>query len=99
MANHPNLENNLNELISLLKSAENISQQYSGGYSGEFLSVEEFSTSLSLSISKLEKGETDKLKTVYSWFSPTSCWDDFVGMEGVELAEKICAKLKEIMKN
>lgn len=85
-------------LIELLDKAEHLSRQFSGGYSGQFLSAEEFHASLAVSITKLKSGDNSQLGNLNLWFLPTSCWDDFVGSEGKELANQISDHLVNITK-
>lgn len=77
------------KLIALLEKAAHLSGQVSGGYSGEFLSAEEFHLALVESIAKLKSGDNSELDKLDSWFLPTSCWDDFVGSDGQDLANQI----------
>ena len=77
------------KLIELLDKAENLAGQFSGGYSGQFLSAEEFHLALVDSITKLKNGDDSQLDNLNIWFLPTSCWDDFVGSDGQELANEI----------
>lgn len=84
-------------LLTLLDQAKELSAQFSGGYSGEFFSAEEFHDALSISIDKLKQGDTTQLRQLYTWFLPTSCWDDFVGQEGQDMANEICSILSNIL--
>jgi hypothetical protein len=80
---------NKKNLIKLLDKAEKLVSEYSGGYSGIFLSAEEFHKALKLSIEQFKNGDNSKLDEFYIWFAPTSAWDDFVGSEGENLANQI----------
>jgi hypothetical protein len=84
------------KLIELLEQAEQLVGQYSGGYSGQFFSAEEFHAALVTSISKLKSGDNSQLNQLYRWFLPTSCWDDFVGRDGENLANQISYLLTKI---
>lgn len=77
------------KLIELLDKAVLLAGQFLGGYSGQFLSAEEFHSALIDSITKLKKGDNSPLDKLRIWFLPTSCWDDFVGLEGQDLANQI----------
>lgn len=77
------------KLVELLDKAQNLAGQFSGGYSGDFLSAEEFHKILVESITKLKNGDNSQLYKLNTWFLPTSCWDDFVGHEGLDLANQI----------
>jgi hypothetical protein len=78
----------IKKLIDLLDQAEHLAGQFSGGLSGQFNSAEEFHLALSDSITKLKNGDNSQLDKLNIWFLPTSCWDDFVGTEGQELANQ-----------
>lgn len=81
-------------LIIDLNEAERIVSKLSGGYSGEFLSAEEFHNELLLSILELKKGNMNVIRTLWFWFLPTSVWDDFVGNN--ELGNRIFSKLEKL---
>jgi len=87
-------KNKMASLIADLKKAEKILSEYSGGYSGKFLSAEEFHRDLLDSIIKLENGDNKVIESLWVWFAPTCQWDDFVG--DVDLGEKIFQKLDKI---
>lgn len=76
-------------LIHLLDKAEVVLSKYSGGYSGEFLSAEEFHQNLKNSIQEYKNGDIKKLDSFQIWFAPTCEWDDFVGKEGISLGNEI----------
>ena len=84
----------MKSLISDLKRAEKILSEYSGGYSGEHLSAEEFHKDLVDRINKLENGDKSVIEDLWIWFAPTCQWDDFVG--NAELGEKIFQKIEKI---
>lgn len=86
----------MKSLIKYLKKAESKLSNYTGGYSGEILSAEEFHSKLVQSISKLEKGDDSVLDELWLWFAPTCAWDDFVG--DIELGELIWNKLDKLKK-
>ncbi len=88
--------NKMDSLISDLKKAEKILSEYSGGYSGEHLSAEEFHKDLVDRINKLENGDKSVIEDLWIWFAPTCQWDDFVG--NIDLGEKIFQRLNR-MKN
>ncbi len=87
------------KLIELLDKAEHLAGQFSGGYSGQFLSAEEFHSKLVDSITKLKNGDNSQLYKLSIWFLPTSCWDDFVGLDGQELANEISDLLAKMTKD
>jgi hypothetical protein len=80
---------NKNKLFELLDKAIQISENFSGGYSGDFLSAEEFHTALKISVDKFKAGDDTQLNNLYIWFAPTCQWDDFVGSNGIELGDEI----------
>ena len=83
----------LTKLLSLLDKAENLVSKFRGGYSGQFSSAEEFHHTLRKSISSLKEGDYSQLDRLNIWFLPTSCWDDFTGIEGQELGNQISEHL------
>ena len=85
-------------LLNLLDKAEQLASEFQGGYSGQFLSAEEFHTALSENISKLKQGDRTQLDRLHLWFLPTSCWDDFVGKDGQDLANEISGLLSKLTK-
>lgn len=86
--------NKMYSLITDLKKAEEILSKYSGGYSGEHLSAEEFHKDLIDRINKLENGDESVIENLWIWFAPTCQWDDFVG--NIDLGERIFQELNKI---
>ena len=84
-------------LIKDLKKAEKILSEYSGGYSGEHISAEEFHKDLVDRVQRLEKGDESVLIDLWIWFAPTCQWDDFVGNIG--LGERIFQKVRKLKKS
>ena len=87
---------NKKNLIKLLDKAEKLVSEYSGGYSGIFLSAEEFQKDLKLSIEQYKNGDDSKLNEFYIWFAPTCAWDDFTGSEGENLGNQIFDIVKSL---
>jgi hypothetical protein len=87
-----------NKLIDLLDKAEKLASEFRGGYSGQFLSAEEFHQALVDSISKFKQGDNTQLDKLHNWFLPTSCWDDFIGIEGQTLGNEISELLSTLTK-
>jgi hypothetical protein len=87
-----------NILIDLLDKAEKLASEFLGGYSGQFLSAEEFHQALVDSISKFKQGDNTQLDKLHNWFLPTSCWDDFIGIEGQTLGNEISELLSTLTK-
>jgi hypothetical protein len=86
------------KLIALLDKAERLASEFQGGYSGQFLSAEEFHQALFDSINKFKQGDNTQLDRLHFWFFPTSCWDDFIGKDGQDLANEICKLLSTLTK-
>lgn len=57
-------------LISDLKKAEKILADYSGGYSGEHFSAEDFHKDLVDRIEKLQNGDKSVIDDLWLWFAP-----------------------------
>ncbi len=84
----------MESLIVDLKKAEKILSEYSGGYSGEHISAEEFHKDILDRIKRLENGDKSVIEDLWIWFAPTCQWDDFVG--NIELGERIFQKLDKL---
>lgn len=84
-------------LLKLLDEAEQLASEYSGGYSSQFGSAEEFHQALLFSINEFKGGDRSQLQKLHLWFLPTSAWDDFIGKEGEEIANKISGMLSKLM--
>ncbi len=82
-------QSNYTKLFDLLDKAEQLAGEFQGGYSGQFLSAEEFHQALFDSINKFKQGDKTQLDILHVWFLPTSCWDDFIGKDGQDLANEI----------
>jgi hypothetical protein len=76
-------------LLKLLDKAEKLAGQFSGGYSNNFFSAQEFHKALADSINKLKAGDTDQLHDLWLWFAPSCDWDDFIHRDGEDLASEI----------
>ena len=77
------------ELFNDLDIALKILADYTGGYSGVFLSAEEFHKAFSEELIDLKYQNVPDFENICVWFAPTTAWDDFVGMEGIELGSRI----------
>lgn len=86
------------KLNDLLDKAVQLAGEFQGGYSGQFLSAEEFHQALFDSINKFKQGDKTQLDKLHIWFLPTSCWDDFVGKDRQDLANEIIALLSTLTK-
>ena len=89
---------NKNRLLKLLDKSEKMVSKYEGGYSGEYLSAQEFHTDLKAAITDYRNGNDKKLDLFYIWFAPTCQWDDFVGKEGESLANEIFEIVNKLKK-
>ena len=83
------------KLINELKIAYELSSQYEGGYSDMFTDAREFSVALKEAIESLESGNDSKVKDLWSWFAPTTEWDDLIGEKGLELGNSIFKKIQQ----
>jgi hypothetical protein len=88
----------MQDLIILLDEAEELASQFIGGYSNNFFSAEEFYEALKITIAKLKQGDTEVLNELWLWFAPTCDWDDFIGKDGEDLANKIHPLLRKLVK-
>lgn len=79
----------MNELLAELKKAHELASQFTGGYSERFFGAEEFANALGITISEFENGNNAVVDDLYLWFLPTSDWDDFIKMEGLELGQRV----------
>ena len=89
---------NKNRLLKLLDKSEKMVSKCEGGYSGEYLSAQEFHTDLKAAITDYRNGNDKKLDLFYIWFAPTCQWDDFVGKEGESLANEIFEIVNKLKK-
>jgi len=80
-------------LIEKLEEAALLASQYSGGYSDNFYSAEEFYAGLKENTEKLKKGDNSVLNRITVWFVPSYDWDDFVG--DVDLGNEVFKLLRE----
>jgi len=87
----------MKSLIEYLHKAEIELSNWSGGYSGEHFSAQEFHKDLKDRIAKLEKGDKSVIDDLWIWFAPTCQWDDFVG--DVKLGDAIFTELNKIKRN
>jgi len=86
----------LNHLFRLLDDAEKLANQFTGGYSNQFRSAEEFHLALADSIAKLKSDDNEQIDRLWLWFAPTCTWDDFIGLEGVNLGQEIIEILSDL---
>ena len=87
---------NRKRLVNLLEKSEKKLSRYEGGYSGQYLSAQEFHKDLKSSIADYKDGDDSTLDQFYVWFAPTCQWDDFVGKEGENLANEIFEIVDEL---
>lgn len=88
--------NALGSLLVDLDSAVLVASQYSGGYSGEYLSAEAFHVDLAAAVEQLKAGDTAVLGRLWIWFAPTCHWDDFITEEGIDLGNRIFGQLQRL---
>ena len=84
----------LPDLFDDLNEADTALSKLSGGHSGEFSSAEDFRAELVIECHKLKQQKTPDFELIYLWFAPTSAWDDFAGMSGTELGNRIYERAK-----
>lgn len=77
------------ELFDDLDKAEQILSKRNGGYSGNFTSVEEFYKEFIEELYDLKRQNIPNFNRICLWFAPTSAWDDFIGMDGIEFGNRI----------
>ncbi|PKP19221.1 MAG: hypothetical protein CVU07_00320 [Bacteroidetes bacterium HGW-Bacteroidetes-23] len=77
------------ELFNDLEKAEKLLAQFNGGYSEVFFTAEDFHKSLVEEINEKKYENVPDFRQICMWFAPTSVWDDFVGVDGMELANQI----------
>ena len=87
-------------LIADLEQAVEMSSHYSGGWSDHHRSAQEFHLDLVKKVEMLKNGDRSVLGELSVWFAPSYDWDDFVGEEGMALANRISEKLRmELIKD
>jgi hypothetical protein len=77
------------ELFDDLDSAQKILSEIKAGYSGNFISAEDFYKAFEEELYDLNHQNVPDFRQICLRFAPTSAWDDFVGFEGMELANRI----------
>ena len=77
------------ELFNDLEQAELKLSEISGGYSGIFSSAKEFHKEFVEELNDLKHQNIPDFKRICIWFAPTSAWDDFIGLSGIELGNRI----------
>jgi hypothetical protein len=92
------IQNDHTKLIQLLDKAEKLAGKFESGHSSQFLSALEFHQALLESVNKFKQGDDSQLYKLHLWFLPTSCWDDFVGKDGQDLANEISELLSTLTK-
>ena len=86
----------ITELITLLEEAVALSSQYTGGYSNQFFSAEEFHEALKTTFSEFKNGNMNALNDLWGYFAPTCSWDDFIRHDGIELGHKIYTLVNDL---
>ncbi len=80
---------NLFELFNDLDKAEKILSVLSGEYSENFTDLEEFYKEFVEELNDLKYQNVPDFERICIWFGPSSAWDEFVGTNGMELANLI----------
>lgn len=89
-------EKEMGELFELLDKAEKLASEFSGGYSNNFSSAEEFHSALVDSIRKLKSGNIQEINRLWLWFAPTCDWDDLIGIVGKDIANETFKLLSDL---
>ncbi len=87
------------DLFSDLEQAEIILSKLNGGFSNKFNSVKEFHNVFVEELYDLKRQNVPDFGQICMWFAPTSTWDDFVGIEGMALANRIYERAERWNKN
>ena len=87
------------DLFNDLEQAEEILSTLTGGYSSKFNSVEDFLNEFVEELYDLKSQNVPDFEQICMWFAPTSTWDDFVGINGIELANRIYERAKRWNEN
>ncbi|TGD57858.1 hypothetical protein [Flavobacterium humi] len=87
------------DLFNDLEQAEEVLSKLTGGYSNNFNSVEDFHNAFVEELYDLKGQNIPDFKHIRLWFAPTSAWDDFVGLAGMELANRIYERASNWNKN
>ena len=77
------------DLFKDLEKAKEILSQLTGGSSNSFNSVEDFYNAFVEELYDLKDQNVPDFEQICIWFAPTSAWDDFVGLDGMEIANRI----------
>jgi hypothetical protein len=85
-------------LLDDLNDAIKIVSKYSGGYSGDMISAEEFTQRLREEVDNIKQQDFPDLNLIWLWFAPTCHWDDFTSSEDSDIANRIFEKVS-IWKN
>jgi len=88
----------ITDIIVKLEKAEKLLSEFRGGYSGEFLSAQEFHTAFVNNLNLLKSGKLETLNEFYFWFLPTCHWDDLTNGDGLELGNEIFSSLSNFRK-
>lgn len=77
------------ELFNDLDEAQKILTEIEGGYSDFFISARDFYQAFEEELYDLKYQNVPDFQRICLWFAPTSVWYDFVGIDGMELANRI----------
>jgi hypothetical protein len=91
----------IENLITELEAAEKYLSEFSGGWSNEFMSAEEFHAAFKKELTALKKDHKRSLSTFVIWFMPTSEWDDLTNSDSLstEFGNRIYKLLLESDRN
>ena len=83
------VSNSTCKLIGLLDEEAILSSQYTGGYSNRFICAGEFHHVLVQPVSRINANDFSAIDELILLFAPTCSWDDFIGLDGLELGNLI----------
>ena len=87
------------DLFIDLEEAEVILSKLTGGFSNKFNSVEEFYKAFVEELYDLKGQNVPDFRQICLWSAPTSTWDNFVGIDGMALANRIYERAERWNKN
>lgn len=99
MAHAPTVQSQLKQLFNWLDKATDLLADFSGGYSNDFSSAEEFHNALVASKARLQEGDLNEIKSLHFWFLPGCEWDDFTDRDGQSLGNRISQLLSILLKS
>ena len=87
------------DLFNDLEQAEIILSKLTVGFSNKFNSVVEFYNAFVEELNDLKGQNVPDFGQICLWFAPSSTWDDFIGIDGMVLANRIYERAERWNKN